>query len=81
MTLNDLAASARRQNQTILNNIGICVSVTDIFGFDEYAAARDELAAMNPVRRWLSFRLRRKQKRRWLLMQQGMINEIIKKAS
>lgn len=43
----------------MLDSIGIKISVSEIPEYVEYARLRDRLELMHPIRRWLSFRLRR----------------------
>ena len=57
--LPEWAQFAMKANELALDNIGIKVKIPWI---PEYVELRDRLAMMNPVRRWLSFRLRRQLK-------------------
>ena len=47
----------------MIDTIGIRIKVTTIPEYVAYARLRDELAMMHPIRRWLSFRKRRKLQR------------------
>ena len=58
--LPDLAAFNLKANERILDNIGIRVKVPWI---PEYVELRDRLEMMHPIRRWLSWRLRRRFRR------------------
>ena len=55
--LPDWAHFILKMNGLILGNLGIRVKIPWI---PEYVELRNKLELMNPVRRWLSFRLRRR---------------------
>ena len=76
-SFDELTRGIRDWGTSALDNVGIVITMSKIPEYVIYAALRDELELMHPIRRWLSFRKRRKAQRLKLRAQVALINKVL----
>lgn len=63
--------------ETILRYWGLTIRVSDLPQYVLYAALRDELAAMHPIRRWLSWHKQRELQALRIQAEAAILNAVI----
>ena len=72
-----VAVSRGSPSLRMFDRWAIQIKLSELPDFTAHAEVRDRLAMMHPIRRWLSFRLRREGRRLQLAAQQAIINAVI----
>jgi len=73
----DMIPMMQRQATSLLENIGIRIRMTEIPEYMEYSKLRDRLDAMCRLRRWLSFRLRKRESALYAGAQMALMNAVM----
>jgi len=70
-------AALKNCHTALLDNTGLTIRVSKLPDYVAYAGMRDRLGRMHPIRRWLSFRLRRQLWQLQLGAQSAILNEVL----